>query len=43
MGPFPEVVVDDGVVLSGIRRALVNRYSAVDPVLEQPVEITLVD
>src|SRR6185503_14057138 len=39
----PEGAIEDGLMLPGISRALVNGLSHVDPVVEQLVDVTLVD
>jgi hypothetical protein len=41
--PIPEGAFDNGFVLAGICRALVNGLAHVDPVVEQLVDIALVD
>src|SRR6266478_8485549 len=43
MDPVPEFPVDDGLMLAGIGFPLVHGFPDVDPVVDHPVEIALVD
>ena len=43
MGAIPEVVVDDRGVLAGISLAFVDGLTAIDAVVQEPIEIAFVD
>jgi hypothetical protein len=43
MNPVPELAVDDGLVLAGIRDALVHGVADVDPVVQDSIENALVE
>ena len=42
-GSIPEVFVDDGVVLAGIGLALVDGFTTINTVVQEPIEVALVD
>ena len=43
MHAAPEVRVDDRIMLSGISLSLVQGLTPVDPVVQQPVQVALID